>query len=84
MMILDALRFVILIFFRQQNHLYICQKISTLGSHNPGMDGEAIFYGAGRGREPPLPTVRGRAGKGSKSAGRGGAGAGNILRVSAD
>ena len=57
----------------------------------PGMDGEAIFftgrrgarpktYGTGRGT-PPLPTVRGGAGKGSKSAGLGGAGAGNILRV---
>ena len=39
------------------------------------------FFGAGN---PPFPTVRGRAGKGSKSAGRGGARAGNILRVSAD
>ena len=55
------------------------------------MDGEAIFftgrgearpkiYGAGRGT-PPLPTVQGGAGKGSKSGGLGGAGAGNILRV---
>ena len=63
------------------------------------MDGEAIFFtgrgGAGRGKAknlwegaghgpPPLPTVRGGAGKGSKSAGRGGAEARNILRVSAD
>ena len=40
---------------------------------------------AGRSREPPsLPTVQGEAGKGSKSAGRGGAGPENILRVSAD
>ena len=39
------------------------------------------IYGAGT---PPLPTVRGGAGKGSKSAGRGGAGVGNILRASAD
>ena len=57
-----------------------------------GMDGEAIFVtgrgGAGRGLAknvwggagggtPPFPTVRGRAGKGSKSAGQGGARAGN-------
>ena len=47
------------------------------------MDGEVIFF-TGRGGEPPLPTVRGGAGKGSKSAGWGGDGAGNILRVSAD
>ena len=40
------------------------------------------MYRAVRGGEPPsFPTVRGRAGKGSKSAGRGGAGAGNILHV---
>ena len=36
------------------------------------------FFGAGN---PPFPTVRGRAGKGSKSSGPGEAGAGNILRV---
>ena len=42
-----------------------------------------VWGGAGRGT-PPFPTVWGGAGKGSKSAGRGGAGAGNILRVSAD
>ena len=35
------------------------------------------IYGAGN---PPFPTVRGGAGKGSKSAGQGGAGAGKILR----
>ena len=58
------------------------------------MDGDAIFFtghgGAGRSKaknlwdragSPPLPTVRGGAAKGSKSAGPGGAGAGNILRV---
>ena len=39
----------------------------------PGMDGEAIFF-----------TGWGGAGGGPKSAGQGGAGAGNILRVSAD
>ena len=37
--------------------------------------------GAGRGGEPPFPTVQGGAGKGSKYAGLGGAGAGNILCV---
>ena len=59
------------------------------------MDGEDIFftgrggarpkiYGAEQGGElgnPLLPAVQGSAGKGSKSAGLGGAGAGNILRV---
>ena len=39
------------------------------------------IYGEGQGREPHLPTVHGGAGKGSKSAGLGGAGAGNLLRV---
>ena len=34
------------------------------------------FYGAGRDGEPHLVTVRGRAGKGSRSVGRGGDGAG--------
>ena len=52
--------------------------------------GSYFFHGAGRGKaknlrggaeNPPLPTVRGRPGDGSKSAGRGGTGAGNILRV---
>ena len=54
--------------------------------------GSYFFHGVGRGKAknlrggagrvpPPLPTVRGGAGKGSKSAGRGGTGAGNILRV---
>ena len=61
-----------------------------LVTHPPQeMDGEAIFFmgrgGAGRGKAkslwgmagpPPLPTVRGGAGKGSKSARLGGAGAG--------
>ena len=42
------------------------------------------IYGTGRGGNPPFPTMRGGAGKGSKSAGWGGAGAGNMLRVSAD
>ena len=60
------------------------------------MDGEALLFtgqgGAGRSQAKNLfgrrdgepsspPTVRGGAGKGSKSAGLGGAGAGNILRV---
>ena len=54
------------------------------------MGGEAIFFtgrgGAGRGKagNPPFPTMRGGAGKGSKSVGGGGAGADNMLRVSAD
>ena len=59
------------------------------------MDGEAIFFkgqsGAGKGKaknlrggSPPFSTMRGGAGEGSKSAGWGGAGAGNMLRVSAD
>ena len=62
------------------------------------MDGEAIFFrgrgGAGMGKAKnlwggarqgtPPPHSAGRAGKGSKSAGKGGAGAGNILRESAD
>ena len=39
------------------------------------------IYGAGN---PPFSTARGGAGKGSKSAGQGEAGAGNILRESAD
>ena len=47
----------------------------------PGMDGEAFFFTGRGGETPSLPTVRGGAGKGSKSAGLGGAGAGNILRV---
>ena len=51
----------------------------------PGMDGEAIFFtGQGRAGNPPFPTMRGGAGEGSKSAGWGGARAGNMLRVSAD
>ena len=44
----------------------------------PGMDGEAIFF-TGQGG-----AGRGGAGEGSKSGGWGGAGAGNILRVSTD
>ena len=42
------------------------------------------IYGAGRDGEPPLPTVQGGAGKGSRSVGRGEARAGNIKCVSAD
>ena len=46
----------------------------------PGMDGEVFFHGAGRGEarkkiygtgNPPFPTMRGGAGKRSKSVGRG-------------
>ena len=65
---------------------------------NQGWTGKLFFSrgGAGRGRawpkiygaagagNPPFPAVQDGAGKGSKSTGRGGAGAGNILRVSAD
>ena len=50
--------------------------------HGAGQGGaRPKIYGAGRETPPPLPTVRGRAEKGSKSAGLGEAGAGNILRV---
>ena len=42
------------------------------------------IYGAGQGGEPPLPHSAGRGGEGVKICGRGGAGAGNILRVPAD
>ena len=51
--------------------------------HGAGRGGaRPKIYGSGQGGEPPLPTVRGGARKGSKSAGLGGAGgAGNILRV---
>ena len=44
------------------------------------MGGEAFFHGAERGKAKNL---RGGVGKGSKSAGQGGAGAGNILLLSA-
>ena len=61
--------------------------------NDQGLTGKLFFHGAGRGGErpkiygvgwggdPPLPTVWGGAGKESKSAGLGGAGAGNIPRV---
>ena len=61
--------------------------------NDQGLTGKLFFHGAGRGGErpkiygvgwggdPPLPTVWGGAGKESKSAGLGGAGAGNILHA---
>ena len=45
---------------------------------------QGTLFGQGEPGNPPFPTVRGGSGKGSKYAGQGGAGAGNILRVTAD
>ena len=45
---------------------------------------EGFFHEVGRGEAGNAKNLRSEAGKGSKSAGRGGAIAGSILRISAD
>ena len=59
-----------------------CKTEDVVGVHQ-GWTGKLFFSRSGAGKLP-FPTVRGGAGKGSKSAGWGGDGAGNKLRVSAD
>ena len=65
--------------------LYIRDGRGSYFFHGAGQGGaRPKIYGARRGREPPPSHSAGQGGEGVKSAGRGGAGAGNILSVSAN
>ena len=62
-------------FFSNAHQVWTGKLFLSLGGAGRGGAWQKM-YGAGRGT-PPFPTVRGGAGKGSKSAGQGGARAGN-------